>query len=294
MTSNDATSELLRNLTFSGAAPTTANASTTFAFTRDFDTAMHWPDVAFDTASPLARYPADDRAAVERIIDGVGTLVGDRAPKAFAFINAHMKTAIVSRSDALSGASSASNRELVGYCLLTNMHIADDRLLVCTEALVHESIHQYLYKIERDRGNFCDLSDGRTYRSPWSGNRIPLHSLIHAALVWYGLLTLWCQLAQSAVSHEESTLMRDKAATVMFGFAFLRPMFASPAFPLTSVQTQVLDLIAHICDLAHAGTGIDRQGEVRHTLRAALESSESGAWLPSLTSRLQGVERALR
>jgi hypothetical protein len=37
-------------------------------------------------------------------------------------------------------------------------------------------------------GNFCDLAPTPTFRSPWSGARLPLHSLVHASFVWFGLL----------------------------------------------------------------------------------------------------------
>jgi hypothetical protein len=288
MTSTSIADALLHRLTFSGGGAGGRDAPAAFAFTRDFDTTILWPDVAFDTSAPDARYPLESRAEIEQIIDTVGSLLGNRAPKALAFINEHMKSALVCRSSVIAGAFSASNRELVGYCVLNNMHVPGDRVLVCTEALLHESIHQYLYKTESASGNFCDLGEGRTYASPWSGNRIPLHSLVHAALVWYGLLTLWCQLAQSSASAAEAALVRDKAATVLFGFSFICPMLASPSFPLASVEPHIVELIERMARLAEAAVS---PAPAPSHLRDSLRLAEGGGWLPQLTQTLQDVER---
>jgi hypothetical protein len=229
--------------------------------------------------------PARDE--VLGIVSAVARLFGARAPKALDFINAHMKTALVCRSDAIGGASSASNRELVGFCVLTNMHTPADRVLVCAEALVHESIHQYLYQTELDNGNFCDLTEARTYRSPWSGNRIPLHSLIHACLVWYGLLTLWCQLANNGNVGNQAIFVRDKASQVMFGFGFIRQMLANPAFPLSSVEPEIVALIDRIAQFMPT---LELPALEQRTLRDSLRRWESGDWVMQLATSLQRVD----
>jgi HEXXH motif-containing protein len=283
MTSRTVANALLHDLSFcdGGALPGTPPA---FTFALDFEPDRVWPDVPFDTSSPRARYPLPVRGEVGEMFGEVARVTGTRAPKALAFVNAHMKTALLCRSDAIDGASSASNRELVGICVLTNMHAPTDRVLVCAEALVHESIHQYLYKTELDNGNFCDLSEARTYRSFWSGNRIPLHSLIHACFVWYGLLTLWCQLALSAEEGDEASLVRDKASRVMFGFAFVRRTFANPAFPLSSVDPVIVALIEHISQ-SMPTVGVPDLEPC--TLRDSLRRWECGDWVPQLTASLR-------
>ena len=286
MTSRIVANALLRDLSFCDGAAHRANAAHAFRLTLDFEPERVWPDLAFDTSSPLARYPADARGEVAEIIGAVAHVVGTGAPKALDFVNAHMKTALVCRSDAIDGASSASNRELVGVCVLTNMHAPADRILVCAEALLHESIHQYLYKTERDCGNFCDLSEARTYRSPWSGNRIPLHSLIHASFVWYGLLSLWSQLARSAGNDDELSLLREKASRVMFGFSFVRQMFAGPSFPLASVEPDIVAVIDRIAQIVPSAGPADLQ---QSTLRDSLRRWESGAWVGQLAKSLQRI-----
>jgi HEXXH motif-containing protein len=285
MTSSNVADALLRDLSYCGGTRP-VNAAVEFTFDVDFETALVWPDLLFDTASPHARYVAEARAEVLQIIGEVAHLIGTRAPKALEFINEHMKTALACRSDAIDGASSASNRDLVGFCVLTNMHVPADRVLVCAEALLHESIHQYLYKTERDDGNFCDLSEARTYRSPWSGSRIPLHSLIHACFVWYGLLSLWSQLARSAGDDGELSLLREKASRVMFGFSFVRQMFAGPSFPLASVEPDIVAVIDRIAQIVPSAVPVDLEPS---TLRDSLRRWESGAWVGQLAKSLQRI-----
>ena len=287
MTSTSEASALLRELNLFDGEVRPADAPHALAVALDFEPTYAWPDLAYDTSSALARYPMPARGEIGNVVGAVERLASARAPKALAFINAHMKTALVCRSDAVAGASSASNRELVGSCVLTNMHAPAERVLVCIEALVHESIHQCLYKAERDHGNFCDLSEARTYRSFWSGNRIPLHSLIHACFVWYGLLTLWCQLAGSANGGDEAALLRDKASRVIFGFAFARRMFADPAFPLSRVEPEI---VAAIDRVARLMPSLGQPDLAPRTLRESLRRWESGDWVTRLAASLQRVD----
>ena len=287
MTSRTVENALLHDLSFCDGGARPADKPQSFAFDLDFEPERVWPDMPFDTSSPLARYPISARDEVLEIVDAVAHLSAARAPRALDFINAHMKKVLMCRSGAVDGASSASNRELVGSCVLTNMHAPAGRVLVCAEALVHESIHQYLYKTEVESGNFCDLGEVRTYRSPWTGKRIPLHSLIHACFVWYGLLTFWCQLARSTDVEEEAFLVRERASQVMFGFAFVHQMFADPAFPLGSVEPGIVALIDRIAQLMPT---LGFPAVQQRSLQDLLRRWESGDWIEHLTANLQRVE----
>src|SRR5205085_8852570 len=158
-----------------------------------------------------------------------------------------------------------------------------DRVFVAVEALVHEAIHQYLYRTELESGNFCDLSELRTYRSPWSGKRIPLHSLIHGSFVWFGLLGLWCQLAQTVTDLEEAMIVRGKVAQTLFGYAFISQTMASPIFPRSSVQPQIIELIEHIAQIATAGA---RSADGFRTLSESPRFRDGSAWVNNLSSTL--------
>lgn len=285
MTSERVSNAVLRSLCFRGDAAEHPGQAGRYAFARDFDSDLAWPDMPFDTASAAARYAEGDRPSIEHILDGAADIVARRAPRVLAFVNTHMERALLRRSDALDGASSSSNRQLVGQCVMTNLHVPDDRIYICIEGLTHESIHQYLYRTELARGAFCDLGERRTYRSPWSGNRIPLHSLVHAALVWFGLLTLWGQLARSPASEADAAVLRERAARILFGFAFLGDMIGSPSFPRQSVQPDIVTLIERMT----AVTDAVAPAPSRRTLSQHFATADRDAWVGELDARLASL-----
>src|SRR5215475_4453657 len=103
MTSRAVANALLRELSFCGDGALPAGPPYAFAFALDFEPECVWPDLAYDTSSPLARYPAEARDEVRAIIGAVARLMGPMAPAALDFVNAHMKTALVCKSDAIDG-----------------------------------------------------------------------------------------------------------------------------------------------------------------------------------------------
>lgn len=293
MTSADVSDELIESLNYLGGdAPVEPSSSPAkFAFALDFDSSVVWPDLPFDTASPASRYPPDARPLILRTLDSVAVMFRDAVPRAWDFVNQHMDTAMIRQSPAVDGASSSSNRELIGVCLLTNLHATPDRVPVCVEALVHETIHQYLYRIELARGSFCDLADPGRYRSSWSGNRIPLHSLVHACFVWYGLLSAWCQFAKGSANAELRPKLRERVGATLFGFTYIRGVLEGPTFPRRSVEPRILELISTMADIASA---VRRPGDDPRTLRESLVESECGGWVADLEQGLQQVRRSWR
>ena len=297
MTSNTVASALLHDLGYFGPVRGSQRMPRrTFAFEHDFESPLTWPDLAFDTALASSVYPAASRPEMTQLLADVAQMLRERAPTSTGLRQPHMKRALIRRADAIAGASSASNRALVGLCVLTNMHLPADRSFVCAEALLHESIHQYLYATELASGNFCDLGEARTYRSPWSGNRIPLHSLVHASFVWFGLLSLWCQLAQHP--HERGAHRSDDPRprcfatarpSVVFGFAFLGPMLAVAGIPARRSAAG-----RDGADRTHRASSPAPTANVprAQSIGEALAMAERGAWLPALASRLERVEHA--
>jgi HEXXH motif-containing protein len=102
--------------------------------------------------------------------------------------------------------SSISSRRFPGLAAFVNLGaLANDPCLLA-DALLHEAIHSCLYAIEADvpfyRGN-------RFYPatlSPWTGATLPLHSFVHATLVWFALLRFW---ALAVVDPDRSDPMRE-------------------------------------------------------------------------------------
>ncbi len=284
MTSPDVSHALLRKLKQVGddAAGDRLGA---FRFALDFDSDLTFPDLPFDPTAPTARYDDAARPGVVQVVEVATGLLRDHATGAFAFVDEALDRAMLRRSGDTPTASS-SNRARVGTCVLTNVHLPSDRVFVCIEALVHESVHQYLYRVERDQGDFCDLAAPGRHRSPWSGNRIPLHSLVHACFVYFALVGLWCRLARRLSDAEPIALVRDRLARNLFGFRYLRPLIDAPAFPRERVQPAILEAIGRIVIATGAG---DLAPDADRQLSGSLGAAGGEAWLAHLATGLDAV-----
>jgi hypothetical protein len=259
-----------------------AHAVGGFRFVVDFDTPERWPDVAYDTAAAPSRHDDAARVRIACVLGEAAQTMAARAPRAMQLVDRQLQRVLLRRNDGAPG-TSASHRDHVGCCLLTKLHApaAAAAVRIAIEALTHEATHQLLYRTEQASGNFCDLAETPTYRSPWSGARLPLHSLVHASFVWFGLLTLWIELAQAPASEDEALHARGRIAHCLFGFAFLEDLLDSPAFPTASVDAQVL---ASLRDMAGAARRATRAAEPQAALRqAALARSEAG-WPAALAA----------
>ena len=282
MTSNDAAQSLLRRVCFLEDDGPLGSVTAAYTFERDFDSPWTWPDLPFDTGVAASRYPLDSRSDIDAIIDRAGTTVGTRAPAALRFVNDELERVLLRRSDAVAGASSSSNRAHIGASVWTNLERAPECIHACIEGLVHEAVHQYLYRAERDGGNLCDLDDARRFRSPWSGNRIPLHSLVHAGLVWFSLLTLWCQLARTPVDESERHLFGERVARILFGFTFLEQVFDDRSFPTHGVDPRIGSLLRQIA----RSCSVVRPANQALTVRHLFQLIETGHWVGPLSARI--------
>ncbi len=247
-------------------------ATPTGTFVRDFDSSLTFADLPYDSADPSTRYPPDERAAIDALLDDA---LDALAPfEARAFVQAQLDRVLLRRFAASGRAASSSNRDHVGVAVLADMERADDRIATCAEALLHESIHQFLYREEAVHGAPCSLDARRRFRSPWSGNRIPLHSLVHATYVYFGLLAFWCGVAEG---HRHAAFARDRIARIVFGFAWLPELLAAPTFPRDDVAPAALAAIARMAESARA---FEPPVHAHATVRAALDADRK--WSASL------------
>jgi hypothetical protein len=290
MTSGSGMEAIVRELRF-GAVPAAAVVGSgsaaaghdgRFRFVADFDGSERWPDVAYDTAAAAARHDEAMRSRIASVLDDAAQTMARRVPAALALVNGQMQRVLLRRSGSTPG-TSTSHRAHVGCCLLTNLHQPAQAVPVAIEALVHESIHQLLYRTEQAGGNFCDLAPTPTFRSPWSGARLPLHSLVHACFVWYGLLTLWSALAVAPSSDDEGAHARGRIAHCLFGFAFLDDVLDTPAFPVARVDPQVLRAIR---GLSAATRRARRAAEPVGRLRQMVSGPPAVDWPAALAAEL--------
>ena len=290
MTSRSGVDAVLRELRF-GAVPAADAAGPgavreadepRFRFVTDFDSAESWPDVPYDTAVPSARHDDAARSRVFAVLDEAAQTMAQRAPAALRLVNGQLQRVLLRHGENASGGS-ASHRSNVGRCLLTNLHEPAAAALVTIEAVTHESIHQLLYRTEQAGGNFCDLAPMPTFRSPWSGARLPLHSLVHASFVWFGLLALWSELALAPASDDEAAHARRRIAYCLFGFAFLDDLLDSPGFPVANVAPQVLEGVRAMAAAARRAT---RAAEPCATLRQLASARQGAGWPAAVAAGL--------
>jgi HEXXH motif-containing protein len=276
MTSSSGVDAVLRELRFraapdaglAGFDPTAEGGDARFRFATDFDAPESWPDVTYDTALPVARHDAAARARIHAVLDEAAHAMARRTPRALRRVDDQLQRVLLRCSESAPGGS-ASHRAHVGACLLTNLHQPADAALVAIEAVTHESIHQLLYRTEQANGLWCDLAPTPTFRSPWSGARLPLHSLVHASFVWFGLLTLWTEMAQQPASAAEAAHARGRMAHCLFGFAFLDDLLDSSGFPVASVDPQVLEgMRAMAAATRRATQAAERQAALRQVIAA--------------------------
>ena len=285
MTSRSGVDAVLRELRF-GALPVAAAVGAAddarFRFVMDFDSAERWPDVSYDTSAPAARHDDVARSRIAGVLDRAAQTMAQRAPAALRLVNRQLQRVLLRHGENASGGS-ASHRSHVGSCLLTNLHEPAEAALVTIEAVTHESIHQLLYRTEQAGGNFCDLAPTPTFRSPWSGARLPLHSLVHASFVWFGLLALWSELALAPASDDEAAHARRRIAYCLFGFAFLDDLLDSPGFPVANVAPQVLEGVRAMAAAARRAT---RAAEPCATLRQLASARQGAGWPAAVAAGL--------
>ena len=90
--------------------------------------------------------------------------------------------------------SSGSVNQYVGRSILWNAHLPSVDIGVLAEALVHESIHAYLYMHEACDPWFADpekIPNHPVVTSPWTGAALRLEPFLQACFVWFGLLHFW-------------------------------------------------------------------------------------------------------
>lgn len=288
MTSASTVDAVVRELRFggrAGALPAADDAG--FRFLVDFDSAECWPDVPYDTSLPSARPDEAARSRIVAVLDDAARTMARRAPAARRLVDAQLERVLLRSSDASAGGS-ASHRSNVGRCLLTNLHQPAAAPLVAIEAVTHESIHQLLYRTEEAAGVFCDLAPTPTFRSPWSGARLPMHSLVHASFVWFGLLSLWSELALAPAADDEGAHARARVAHCLFGFAFLGDLLDSRAFPAASVDPHVVDGIRRMAAAARRAT---QSAERCATLRQVASARRDDDWPAAVAAGLAREER---
>lgn len=205
--------------------------------------------IAIDFDSPLsARYepesgtfsqPRFDHTATEQalVIEKLGRaleLIEAAVPIYGLMIKTFTRRIIVRKTEDPSepqrpgGVTLASEfRPVHSGCIrLLNVHHDDMSVVLCMEALVHETIHSYLSCYEDLSGKFMSTRVVVRPMSPWSGNLIPNHSLAHAIFVYYGIYRLFLRSLsmRNRFAPAELAQVERRLADVTAGFLIDPPL----------------------------------------------------------------------
>lgn len=123
-------------------------------------------------------------------------------------LNLLVKNILVVKSNDESHGS-MSPKSLVGTIYLPDIK---DAILIA-ECLIHECLHQYLYRIEFTSPLFLNSEDGilENYYSPWKDYPRPLIMVLHGAFVFTGVTMYYSELCRKELSEEYLNKFRQRA-----------------------------------------------------------------------------------
>jgi hypothetical protein len=139
--------------------------------------------------------------------------------------------------------TSSSHRNIIGRVTIGNTHSSTHDIDDIADALVHESIHAFLYKLELIEPIFADIriASKHSLVSPWSGRTLSLTSFVHACFVWFGLQKFWREGEQAGHSTEKSRKLMNKALA-----GFNKSIDWQALSPEAGVSTGVTDVIRNM------------------------------------------------
>ncbi|MDB4912585.1 MAG: hypothetical protein JWM95_229 [Gemmatimonadetes bacterium] len=112
---------------------------------------------------------------------------------------------------------SYSEPRVVGRAVMVNPQADEASVPYLADAILHESIHSYVFMIEIATG------DARLYdtpnlqesvvESPWTGRPLRVHFFVHASFIWFALGSFWRQYLESGETEWQREAMRLYAAS---------------------------------------------------------------------------------
>ena len=109
------------------------------------------------------------------------------------FLTDHVEAVSVQRLPIEYGYTSGSARPTLGRITLINADSKQVSTETLCSSLIHESIHNFLYKVELTRPFFLDFNvlDSIRLTSPWTGSPLRASTYIHACFINYSLIQFW-------------------------------------------------------------------------------------------------------
>lgn len=146
-----------------------------------------------------------ESSRVKKNLESTLELIKKTSIHAYYLIVLMTETIGVVKNDSFpSDFNSASCRSKIGRILLVNPHLKGVTYPVLVNALIHESVHSLLYRIEMNIPIFKsnDSNDSHFLESPWTGNILRAITYVHACFVYFGLNSYWRNQSKHQFSQE--------------------------------------------------------------------------------------------
>ncbi len=149
----------------------------------------------------------------QKLAESLGHIQYVSATAGSAVTAAIQVMALVSAPTLTEGTHSFSTRSTIGQMGLVNVHSPQWVTERISNAIIHESIHSLIYKLQLKVINDLYTDEESAERisavSPWSGRTLFLHSIVHACFVWFGLWSFW---SLSPIQDDGTRALKKKAA----------------------------------------------------------------------------------
>jgi hypothetical protein len=188
----------------------------------------------------LAAYDSTEIQALRNNTGKAIEQIGEGNRVAGSLLTSLLRVVLIRKNDSFVGAASSSWPKLPGCIGLINpLHMS---CLWLMNALVHESVHTFLYLHEFAMKWYSDpaVNTSHIILSPWTARPLPAHSFIHACLVWYALLNFWSSTRLAGAE--------DFARAAALGFRRTNSLIAE-LDKIPGLRPVIRELVAHVCEL---------------------------------------------
>lgn len=184
------------------------------------------------TRDPLLLYDAVSKRDLSRVADHSGSAVNrvvnalhemNRAcPQALSFVTSNVYSVTCHTFDGepfLSG----SERDRAGNISLVNVLSEDANVNKLCDALIHEAMHSYLYRMEHKHSFFvsAEFSCGPKIPSMWTGRPLKPTTFVHTFFIYYALFKFW--VTAEGVDQEKTCFdkgeLESRLLFILGGFA---------------------------------------------------------------------------
>jgi hypothetical protein len=167
-----------------------------------------------DYYGEVAKHSAEEMNLIEQRLETSLDHIQSVSATASSAVKAAIQVmALVCAPALTAGTHSFSTRSTIGQMGLVNVHTEPWVTERISNAIIHESIHSLIYKLQLKLINNLYTDDEAAERvtavSPWSGRTLFLHSVVHACFVWFGLWSFW---SLSPIQDDATRALKEKAA----------------------------------------------------------------------------------